>query len=150
MSLQDFHAGLKERLLADQALNDFVVAEFGRSLSWLDGNLPIDQINESEYPVILCDVGDGDTEVATLKGDTNQVGSQLLLGVIFYHTDPAAAFSIRTQMISLMNRALLRDPKLNSRVLICRMTKFSGDRGAAHPYFLTNFTVEATYFESAN
>jgi len=140
----EFHAALKTLLLADTGLDNWATTNFGSSLTALESNRPVAQINTKLLPALIFEMDDGTTQ-PQVSGYSQEVQTAELVAVGFVEHDLATAFQRRAEAVDLMVQAVMADPTLGGKVYGAWVSRFEPDRGANHPKYFTLFTVSGEY-----
>lgn len=144
MSLATFHDGLKAALAADTALDNWANSHFGKSLTFVDGNTPIQSLPQDKVPALLLELGDGDN-TEEVGNEYQQPETEILGAVVWQEQDRANAFSQRLALPDLLVKAVMADGTLGGKVDGAWVSSWETDKGANHPVQVLRFTVTGQF-----
>lgn len=143
MSLAGFHAGLKAQLLADVNLDAWATTHFGRSLTAIDGAVPVAKVQPHELPALVIEMGDAELEPIGVGGDVQGASPEMVMAIVWSEKSPTTAFMQRLTLPELVVGAIMADDSLGGGVDGAWLADWSPDRGANHPTQVMRFTVRA-------
>lgn len=147
MSLPALHANLKTQLQAHIPLASWSTTHFAKALTYIDGNMPVQQLRPAELPALILELGDGEYDPIVVGGKRQLVRAQILLAVVWHEKSALAAFAQRTALPELIASAVRADPTLSGAVAGSWLNEFQTDRGGNHPTHMLRFEVVAQYYD---
>ncbi|MDY6981163.1 MAG: hypothetical protein SV201_14910, partial [Pseudomonadota bacterium] len=117
MSLKDFKTNLEALLLADTDLIAWVEGHFGAgtTLTVINSNRPVANINPKEMPALIFELDDGESNI-TVGNHRQDNAVALAVAIGWYEQNPDQAFIQRIELPDLMITALMRDHTLSGAV----------------------------------
>lgn len=132
MSLDAAHPQLVAVLTADAELTAWVTTHFGQALTVLNGNRELKEFRNNELPVLVFELGDGESEPLN-NARYADAAQEIRFGVVWYEPDFDAAFIQRRALPDIMVKALLRNKTLNGTVSEAAVSNWSFAQGVDNP-----------------
>ena len=144
MSVETFHTNLKAQLTADAGLVGWANTHFAKTLTPIDGNVPIKNIDTEKLPALVFEFDDGDKTGGLTVGGKRQLFNTALHVVFLWHEeDRAKAFTQRKQLSELMAKAIMANNNLSGAVGGAWLASWVPDRGVNHPRHVWRSKVAA-------
>ena len=146
MSLVNFHAGASAQIIGNSELDAWMQTKFNRSLRLINGNLPVESIDPDHLPALVCEIGDGELDIQ-LGGERQEVSGELAFAVVWHEDDRDQAFTQRTELLSLIVKAIGGDHTLSGNVDSAWVSSYSPDQNILHPRHVFAFAVTGLFEE---
>ncbi len=145
MSTAGAFDGLGTVLLADPGLTGWSVTHFGRALTLVNGNRPVETVASQHLPALVLEMGDGQAE-ELVHGQQMETVQELGCALVWNEQNEADAFVQRTALPEIIARALMSNRTLSGQVAGAWLQSWSPDRGANHPRNVFVFAVAVEDF----
>lgn len=145
MSLEGLHSGSRAVITSDSALSAWVLAQFGKALTVIEGNAPTASISVDKLPVLVMEAGDGEPESANLGGSMERPLASIEGAIVWSTQDRATAYTQQKVLPDLLVQAFMRNRTLSGAVGSAGVAKWTSDRGVNHPTHVLRFIVQGEY-----
>ena len=143
MSLDTAHTNLKALLLGDAGLTNWANTHFAKTLTAVDGNVPVKSLDTGNLPVIVFEIDDGDSAGQATGGKRQLFRFGWKLALMWHEEDRAKAFTQRKQLPELLAKAVMVNNTLSGAVGGAWLDDFDPDRGVNHPRHVFRTTIRA-------
>lgn len=144
MTRDNIQTALETYLAADAGLTAWASDNFNKIFTEIKSNRPVEQINDSEIPARIYEIGDTVTPIE-VSNHSQACQEKMPMVVVWNEKDNDAAYTQAAQLSELMIKVLMLNPTLTGACNNIYVSSFAPDRNANYPMHFMDFELTLIY-----